>query len=164
MLFRSHFHAAPGLGSHHGPADGGGHQVVLHPHVQHAGDAAGRVVGVQRAEHQVARERGLDGDARGFQVAHFADHDDVRVLADDRTQRVREVEADLRLRLDLVDAFDLVFDRVLDRDDLDVRLVQLGQRGVQRGGLARAGGAGDQQDAVRAVDEIGRASCRERVY
>ena len=63
------------------------------------------------------------GDARGLEVAHFADHDDVRVLAhDDAAQRVGEVQPDLRLGLDLVDALDLVFDRVLDGDDLDVRL------------------------------------------
>src|SRR3546814_6550552 len=51
--------------------DGGGEQVVLDAHVEHAGDAAGGVVGVQGAEHQVAGERGLDRDARGFQVAHL---------------------------------------------------------------------------------------------
>ena len=37
-----------------------------------------------------------------------------------RAQRVGEVEPDLRLGLDLVDAFDLVFDRIFDGDDLDV--------------------------------------------
>src|SRR3546814_4924467 len=42
--------------------DGGGEQVVLDPHVEHAGDAAGGVVGVQGAEHQVAGKRGLDRD------------------------------------------------------------------------------------------------------
>src|SRR3546814_9875448 len=68
--------------------DGGGEQVVLDPHVEHAGDAAGGVVGVQGAEHLVAGKRGLDGDARGFQVAHLADPDDVRVLAHDAAQRV----------------------------------------------------------------------------
>ena len=40
---------------------------------------------------------------------------------------LREVEADLRLGLDLVDARDLVFDRILDGDDLDVGLVELGR-------------------------------------
>src|SRR5690606_36481646 len=115
---------------------------------------AGGIVGVQRRQHQVAGERGLDRDARGLQVAHLADHDDVRVLAHDRTQRVREVEPDLRLGLDLVDALDLVLDRVLDGDDLDVRRVELAQRRVQRGGLARAGRAGDQQDAVRLLQHL----------
>ena len=65
-----------------------------------------------------------------------------------------EVEPDLRLGLDLVDALDLVFDRVLDGDDLDPGGVELAQRGVQRGGLARAGRAGDQQDAVRLLQHV----------
>ena len=102
--------------------DGRGEQVILDAHVEQAGDAAGGVVGVQRREHQVAGERRLHGDARGLEVADLADHDDVRVLAHDRAQRVGEVEPDLRLHLDLVDAVDLVFDRVLDGDDLDVGL------------------------------------------
>jgi hypothetical protein len=109
---------------------------------------------MQRAQHQVAGERGLDRDLRGFQVAHFADHDDVRILADDAAQRVGEVQPDLRLGLDLVDALDLVFDRVLDGDDLDVGRVELAQRGVQRGGLAGAGRAGDQQDPVRLLQHV----------
>src|SRR5690606_26123404 len=134
--------------------DGGGEQVVLDAHVQQAGDAAGGDVGVQRAQHQVAGQRGLDGDARGLEVAHFADHDDVRILAHDAAQRVGEVQPDLRPGLDLVDALDLVFDRVLDGDDLDVRRVEPAQRGVQRGGLAGAGRAGHQQDAVRLLQHL----------
>ena len=61
----------------------GGDQVILQPHVQQTGNAAGRVVGMQRGQHQMACQRGLHGDARGFDVAHFADHDDVGVLTHD---------------------------------------------------------------------------------
>ena len=52
----------------------------------------GRVVGVERREHQVAGERGLDRDLRGLEVADLADHDDVRVLA----QEARSAAAKLR--------------------------------------------------------------------
>ncbi|KAG0921612.1 hypothetical protein G6F31_020251 [Rhizopus arrhizus] len=91
---------------------------------------------VECGQHQLACQRRLDGDARGFQIAHFTDHDDVRVLAHDAAQGVGEIQADLRLGLDLVDALDLVFDRVFDGDDLDVGGVELAERGIQRGGLA----------------------------
>ena len=37
--------------------------------------ADGRVVGVQRAEHQVAGQRGLDGDLGRLRVADLADQD-----------------------------------------------------------------------------------------
>ncbi len=109
---------------------------------------------MQRRQHQVSGQRGLDRDARGLEIAHFADHDDVRILTHDRAQRVREVEANGRLGLDLVDAFDLVFDRILDRDDLDVGRVELGERRVQRRRLARAGRARDQHDAVRKLQHV----------
>ena len=64
----------------------------------------GRVVGVQRREHQVAGERGLDRDLRRLEVADFADQDDVRVLAQERAQRGGEVQPDLLVHLHLVDA------------------------------------------------------------
>ena len=54
------------------------------------------------------------------------------------------------MHLDLVDRRQLVLDRVFDGDDLLRGRVELRQRGVQRGRLARAGRPGDQQDAVRA--------------
>ncbi len=57
--------------------------------------ALARVVGVQRGQHQVAGERGLDGDLRGFEVADFTDHDDVRVLAQDGAQGLGKGQVDL---------------------------------------------------------------------
>ena len=69
-------------------------------HVDDAIERLAGVVGVQRREHEVAGlrdgERGLDG----LGVAHLADEDDVRVLAERRAQRPLErvaVDADLAL-------------------------------------------------------------------
>jgi hypothetical protein len=56
--------------------------------------------------------------------------------------------------LDLVDAGHLVLDRILDREDLDVGLVQPVERRVERRRLAAAGGAGNQQDAVRLEQDV----------
>ena len=78
----------------------------------------GRVVGVQRAEHQVAGQRRLDGVLGRLQVADFADEDDVRVVAQDAPQRVAERQPDLGVDLDLVDAVQLVLHRVFGGDDL----------------------------------------------
>ena len=129
--------------------DGRGQQIIFHPHVQQSGNAAGGVVGVQGGQHQMSGQRGLDRDTRGFQIAHLADHDDVRILAHDRTQRMGEIQPDRRFGLDLVDTLDLVFDRILDGDDLHVGRIEFRQRRVQRGGLAGTGRARNQQDAVR---------------
>jgi hypothetical protein len=64
----------------------GGDEERLAAHVDETGDGAGGVVGVEGGEHQVAGERGLDGDGGGFLVAHFPDHDAVRVLAEEGAQ------------------------------------------------------------------------------
>jgi hypothetical protein len=64
--------------------------------------------------------------------------------------------------LNLVDPFQLILDRILGGDDLDVRAVDLDQRTVERRGLSRTGRAGDQDDAVRQFDQLGRTwrTCR----
>ena len=79
---------------------------------------AGGVVGVQRAEHQVAGQRGLDGDLRRLQVADFADHDDVRVLAQEGAQHRGEGQADGLVDRHLDDALDVVLDRLLGGQQL----------------------------------------------
>ena len=86
-------------------------QVILDAHVEQPVDGRRGVVGVDRREHEVARQRRLHGDLGGLEVADLADHDHVGVLPHDRAQRVREREVDLRLHLDLVDPGHLVLDR-----------------------------------------------------
>ena len=59
---------------------------------------------MQRGEHQVAGQRGLDRHFGGFQVADLADHDDVGVLPQQRAQAVGESQVDAVLHLHLVEA------------------------------------------------------------
>ena len=115
--------------------------------------APGRVVRVERREHQVAGERGVDGDVGRLEVADLADHDHVGVLAHDVPEARRERQPDLRLDVDLVDAAKLVLDRILDGDDLLVGRVDLVEGGVERRGLAGAGRPGDQEHAVGQADD-----------
>src|SRR6266581_2806092 len=122
--------------------------VYIHAHVGEAADHVESVVGVHGGEHQVPRERGLQGDLRGFGVADLPDHDLVRVVAQYRAQAPGEGEALLLVHRDLDDALELVFDRVLDGDDLLFASVELRQRRVQGRGLAAARGTGDQHHAV----------------
>jgi hypothetical protein len=53
-------------------------------HLQQPRHRLGRAVGVQRREHQVARQRRLDRRVRRLAVADLADHHDVRVAAQER--------------------------------------------------------------------------------
>jgi len=73
----------------------------------------------------VTREGRPDGDLRGLEVADFAHHDHIRVLAHDVAQTAGEREADLGIYVDLVHPLDLVLHRVLDGDDLLVGQVDL---------------------------------------
>ena len=116
----------------------------------------GGAAGVDGGKHQVPGQRGLDRHLRRLQVADLTHHDDVRVLAQDRAQRMGEGEADLGLHLDLVDAGHLVFDRVLDGERcLLSALLRRVERRIKRRGLAAAGGAGDENDAVGLCQQLG---------
>ena len=105
----------------------------------------------------MAGERRARGDLGRLQVADLADHDDIGIEPDDGAQQGRETEPDLRVHLDLVDARELILDRVLDGDDLGLFGVEREQGGIERGGLARAGGAGDEQDAVGGGERVAEA-------
>ena len=96
----------------------GDETVGVHAHVHEAADHVEHVVGVHGGEHQVAGQRRLHGDLRGFRIADLAHHDLVRVVAQDRAQAAREGQAFLLVDRNLQHARQLVFDRVLDGDDL----------------------------------------------
>src|SRR6266404_1102101 len=93
-------------------------------------------------------ERGANGDVRGFAVADFADHDDVGILADDVAETGSEREPDLRVDVNLIDPIHLIFDRVLDGDDLPVVCVDAFERTIKRCGLAASGWSGYQKYPV----------------
>ena len=59
--------------------------------------------------------------------------------------------------LNLVDAFELVFDGLFDGDDLVRVGIDFGQGRIQRGGFTRTGGAGDQHNAVGTCEQLVKA-------
>ena len=104
---------------------------------------------MQRRQHEVARQRSLDGDHTRLAVSNFADEDDVGVLAQNRAQCVGEGQAGLRIRLHLIDVLEAVLDGILDGHDVARLFVEEVERRVQGGRLARTGRTGDQDRAVR---------------
>ena len=124
----------------------------LDAHVEETCDDAARVVGVERREHEVARQGGLYRDVRRLAVSYFADEHDVGVLSQHRPEDACESKALRDVHMALVHAGQFVFDGVFGRDDVDVRLVQVLEAGVERRRLARASRPSYEYDAVRLVD------------
>ena len=137
----------------HDRADRGGDQKWLHPDVDQARDGRGRIVGVQRAEDEVAGQAGVGRDRRRLQIANLADHDDVRRLPQNGAKRGGKSHPDIGVHLHLVDAGHLVFDRVFDGDDFPVRPVDEIQTGIKRARLAGTGRASHEEDAVGQAEQ-----------
>ena len=72
---------------------------------------------MQCRKDEVAGEGAADGDLGGFQVAHFSDHDDIGIAAQDTAQAGGKSQVDLGFDGDLDDAVEFVFDGILDGDD-----------------------------------------------
>ena len=89
------------------------HEEARHAQVDQACDGSGRIIGVERAEDEVARLGRLDGDPGRFGVADLAHEDHVGILAQDGAQRLGEAEPRLLEDLHLVRSAQTVFDRVL---------------------------------------------------
>src|SRR6266581_3515331 len=99
-------------------------------HVHEAADHVEYVVRVDGGENEVPRERGLHGDVGRLRVAYLAHHDLVGIVPQDRAQPPREGEPLLFVDRDLQHSGELVFHRVLDRDDLVLAVVDLRDGGV----------------------------------
>ena len=86
---------------------------------------------MQGREHQVTRKSRFHGDVGGLGVTDFADHHDIGRLTENRAEGRGEVESDILVDLNLVDAAHLVFDRVFNSNELFVGRVDLAQTGVK---------------------------------
>ena len=107
---------------------------------------------MQGAEHQVAGFRSGQRQADGFQVAHLAHENDIRIFAQGTAQGVVEGQR-VRSHLALVDQAFLRFmhelDRILDGQDMSMLvLVDVIHHCRQGGRLARAGRPRHQHDAA----------------
>ena len=140
--------------------DGRGDQEGFDIHLHQPGDRRRGIVRVERRQHQMAGQRGLDRDDGGLSVADLSDQHDVGVGAKDRSQGAREGQARLGVDLDLVHAGEPVLDRVLDGDDVLRFLVEDVEGRVHRGRLARAGRARHEERPVRLLEGLREALVR----
>ena len=92
---------------------GAGDLVGFDRHFEEAGDGGGGVAGVESGDEAVAGEGGLDGERGGGGVADFAEHEDLRVLAEDGLEGAVVGELAVGRDFDLRDAGDEAFGRGL---------------------------------------------------
>ena len=116
------------------------------------GEAANHIegiVGMHRAEYQMPGERSLHRNLCRFGVANLTHHHPVGVVTKDGAQATREGETLFFVNRNLHHPLQLILHRIFDGDDLVAPGIRFRYRGIERGGLAAAGGAGHQQHAVR---------------
>ena len=75
-------HAHEALGEH--GFERGGDEIRFHAHIHEAGEGTGRIVRVQGGENQVASQRRLHRDLRGFGITNFADENHVGIVTQNR--------------------------------------------------------------------------------
>ena len=124
-------------------------------------DTVDRRVGrvrVQRRKRQVARFSDPQRHLDRFEVTHFADEHDVRVLAKCGAQRRAErmsVSSDFTLVDHAVLMVMQKLDRVLDRQDMFVTVdIDLVDHRRERGRFTGTGRAGDEDQAARLFAKI----------
>ena len=124
-------------------------------HVHEAVQCRGGIGRAQGRYDEAPGECGLRGDARRFDVTDLADEDHVGVLSQHGSQAARERQARGLVDLDLVERREDGFDRVLDRHDVDLVVVDLAERGVQRRRIAGSGGTRADHHSGGRSDEPG---------
>jgi len=121
--------------------------------IGNARNGGGDVCSVQGAENEMPGFRRSYRDAHGFRVAHFADDDNVRSLAQGGAKRggkVGSVGANFNLLDDAAHVLVLVLDGIFDDDNMtSFAAVDGVHQGGEGGGLARTGRTPDENQAAR---------------
>ena len=120
--------------------------------IQQSVESSRGIAGVQGAEHKVTGLGRRDGEGDSLQIAHFTNHDDIRILTESASQGVGEGFC-MRVNLTLSDMALArrhdVFDRILQSDDMVVaRAVDLIHQRSERSALSATNGAGHEHQTV----------------
>ena len=87
-------------------------------------------------------------------ISHFANENNIGCLPQHRANNPREIQPDLVIDLHLIDALQVVLDRILSGDDLSIRPIKGAHRCIKRCGLSRTGRAGHKNNSVGALDQL----------
>ena len=104
---------------------------------------------MQRGQDQVARLSGPYGHFSGFEITNLAHHDDVRVLAQERSQARREGQPYPWVDVYLVDAGEIDFRRIFRGSNVSIRGIEPVEAGIEGYCLAASRRSRDQDHPVR---------------
>ena len=108
---------------------------------------------MQRRQYEVARKTRLYGNFRRFEVANFADHDDIGILAQNRAQATCKRHVDFGIDLRLTDTIDEILNRILDGHNVAGIVIDAFESRVQCCRLARTRRPRNQDNSMWFVDE-----------
>ena len=129
-------------------AQGRSQQEWLNLHVAHSCDCSDGIIGVNRRQHEVSCQRSLDRDLCSFAIANFADHHDIWILPQYRTQSGGKRKAHLCIDLRLTDPVHCIFYRVFDCKDVTAAIVEQSQTPIERRCLSTTRRAGDENNSI----------------
>ena len=90
----------------------------------------------------------MNGDVGGLAIPNLPDQNHVWILPNHGAQTIGKGKIDLGVHLHLTDAVHLVFDGILDGENIFVGRIDRAKSRIQCGGLTAAGGSGNQDDTV----------------
>src|SRR5262249_22018413 len=97
-------------------------------------------------------QRRLDGDLRSLTVTNFTNNDLVRIVTQNRSKAAGKSQALLFIDWNLCDSPNLVFNQILNGENLILFISDFHERGIESCGLATAGRASHKDHTVRLAD------------
>ena len=131
----------------------GSYKERLYTHIDQSRDRACSIVGMQGTENQMACQCGVNADSGRFNVTNLTDHNYIRVLAQNAAQSVGKGQPCFIIDGYLIDAFNSIFDRIFNRNDVFIRIVDISERRIQRCRFTAAGGTCNKYDAIGRVEQ-----------
>ena len=93
-------------------------------------------------------------DGACFAVADFSDENDIRILAENGTQRTCKIEVFFRIHLYLVHRIDQILDRIFNGDYISFDRFYLVECCIKRCALAAAGRTRHQHQSIRLFEQV----------
>ena len=97
--------------------------VRFNSHIFQTGYRRRGTIGMKGTYHQVSRDSCFNGDTCGFLVSNLSDHDNVRVLTQDRTKGRSKRKSRFFIYLYLIDTIYISLDRVFYCDNINIAAI-----------------------------------------